>query len=56
MDQHSHWDLIGQAALRVEANLVYTADVQVVNAATVEVTNSGLNGQGRTKKQRGKGN
>ena len=55
VDKHSHWDLIVQAALRVEANSVYSADVQVVNAATVEVTNSGLNGQGRTKKQRGKG-
>ena len=54
VDQHSHWDEIGQAALRVESNSIYSAAVRVVNAATVKV-NSGYNGPNKIKKPRGKG-
>lgn len=51
VDQHSHWDEIVQAALRVESNSIYSAAVRVVNAATVKVTNSGYNGPNKTKGQ-----
>ena len=35
VDQHSNWDEIVQAALRVESNSAHSAAIRVVNADTV---------------------
>lgn len=55
VDQHSHWVEIVKEALRVESISAHFAAVRVVNTATVKVTNSDFNGQGKTKKQGRKG-
>jgi hypothetical protein len=43
-------DEIEHNVLRVEYNSAHFADVRGVNMATVKVTNSGFNGQGKTNK------
>ena len=52
VDKHFHWGEIVQEVLRVESNSAHQAALNVVDEATVKVTNSGFNSQGKIKKRR----